>query len=252
MSEFDPFARYYDADFGSHTNDIGYWRELARQADGPVLELMCGTGRVLLPLARAGITVTGVDIAPKLLSIARRRVEQAGLQEHVTLRLADVREDPLGGPFALAFVALNSFMHLLTSDDQLAALRQVHAALTDGGLLAFDLYNPDPRELIRHAGELVYDRTLTLEDGTQAQKFIAQHADAATQLNYVTFFYDELGTDGLVRRSALPFRMRWIYRYELEHLLARAGFDIEVIYGGYDLEEYNTESSHLLAVARKR
>jgi len=90
-----------------------------------------------------------------------------------------------------------------------------------------------------------------LGSGTLVQKFVAQQANLAEQTSYVTFIYDEIGPTGTVRRSALPFTMRWLYRYELEHLLARAGFVLEAVYGSYDLDEYDSASDLLLAVARK-
>jgi hypothetical protein len=80
---------------------------------------------------------------------------------------------------------------------------------------------------------------------------VAQQADLATQTSRVTFIYDELLAEGQVRRRALPFTMRWLYRYELEHLLARAGFALEALYGSYELEDYSGASERMLAVARK-
>ena len=80
---------------------------------------------------------------------------------------------------------------------------------------------------------------------------MAQQADLAEQTSYVTFIYDEIDAEGRVRRSTLPFSMRWLYRYELEHLLARAGFALDGLYGSYELDDYSAESELLLAVARK-
>lgn len=251
MSAFDPFARFYDADYGTFDDDLFFYQELARRAGGRILEPMCGTGRVLLPLARAGLRVTGVDISTALLDRARARLDAAGLLDRVELLRADIREAAPEGPFGLAVVALNSLMHLTETGDQLAALQNVHQALRPAGLLAIDVYNPDPRELTRHNGELVLDKSFTLEDGTQVQKFVAQTSDPATQTSQVTFLYDELGADGHLRRHTLPFTMRWVYRYELEHLLARAGFALEAVYGTYELEDYSSDSPIMLTVARK-
>ena len=250
MNAFDAFARYYDADYGDFSDDLPFYRELARRIGGPVIELMCGSGRVLGPLARTGLTVTGVDVSPELLMAARRNLDRAGGAAHATLAIGDVRAPLPGGPYALAIIALNSLMHLETSDDQLAALRNVHAVLGEGGILALDLFNPDPRELLRHNGELVLDKTFTLANGTPVQKFVAQSVDMAAQIASVTFLYDEL-IDRVVRRTTLAFAMRWLYRYELEHLLARCGFAVEALYGSYDLDDYDSASPLMLTVARK-
>ncbi|GAB4208778.1 MAG: class I SAM-dependent methyltransferase [Roseiflexaceae bacterium] len=251
MSDFDAFARFYDADYGRFDEDVPFYRELARRSGGPVIELMCGTGRLLAPLARAGHRLTGVDIAPALLARARDRLAREGLLAQVELVAGDVRDPLPGGPYALAIIGLNSLMHLEQTDDQLLALRSVAAALRPGGLLALDLFNPDPRELLRHNNELVLDKTFALDDGVTVQKFVTQSVDLARQMIEVTFCYDLLERDGLLRRSLLPFRMRWLYRYELEHLLARVGFALEAVYGSYDLDEYDSASPLLLAVARK-
>jgi SAM-dependent methyltransferase len=216
-----------------------------------VLEVMCGSGRLLLPLAQAGLRLAGVDISGSMLALARERLQAAGVLERVELLEADVRSQVPQGPFGLAIVAVNSFMHLATAADQLAALERIYAALAPGGLLAIDLFNPDPRMLIEQNGALVFDKMFALGSGAIVQKFVAQQANLAEQISYVTFIYDEIDPSGRVRRSVLPFSMRWLYRYEIEHLLARAGFALEAVYGSYELDQYDSGSDLLLVVGRK-
>lgn len=251
MSEFDAFARYYDADYGAIDDDVAFYRELARSCGGRVLEVMCGSGRLLLPLAQAGLRVAGIDISGAMLARARERLRAAGLLDRVELSEGDICGCAPQGPFGLAIVAINSFMHLLTTEQQLAALGQIHDALRPGGTLALDLFNPDAARLAEQNGALALDKQFALAEGARVHKFVAQQADMAAQINHVTFLYDELDADGRVTRCALPFRMRWLYRYELEHLLARAGFALEHVYGSYDLDEYRSDSDLILAVARK-
>ena len=250
MSEYDPIARFYDADHASFNDDVAFYRELARRTGDPVLELMCGSGRLLLPLAQSGRRVLGIDNSQAMLELARERARQAGLEQRISLRYADAREPIAGGPFALAIVGLNSFMHLATPDEQLATLRHIHGALRPGGLLAIDLFNPNPRLIAEYDNELVFDKQFTLPDGTRVQKFVAQQVDAAEQINYVTFLYDEQARDGSIRRHSIQMDMRWVYRFELEHLLARAGFELEHVYGSYELDPFRSDSEVMLAVAR--
>src|SRR6185295_5969342 len=195
MSQFDAFARYYDADFGTFEDDIPFYRELARRCGGPILEPMCGSGRLLAPLARAGYRLAGVDVAPALLALARSRLASSGLLGQAELLEADIRYAAPAGPFSLTIVALNSFMHLATTADQLAALGQIHAALRPDGLLALELFNPDLRALAGYNGELAFDKAIELDDGTRAHKFVAQQADTASQTIYVQFIYDELDAE---------------------------------------------------------
>lgn len=249
MSNYDPFARYYDADFRDYHDDLPLYRELARRTGGPLLELMCGTGRVLLPLAEDGHALTGVDLSPAMLAIARAQLAEAGLVDRVSLIEGDVRDVALPAEhFALAFVAVNSFMHLESVRDQLACLSNVRRALTRRGLLVLDLFSPDPHELLREDSRLVLDRDYQL-DGRHVQKFVAIDSDIAAQLSRVTYIYDETDGDGRLTRRTMCFNLRWLYRFELEHLLARAGFSLRNLYGSYDLDEYGAGSPRLIAVA---
>lgn len=251
MSGYDALARYYDADHAAFDEDVAFYRELARRAGGAVLEAMCGSGRLMLPLARAGRRVVGVDSSAAMLALARERLEAAGLLAAAALHQGDVRDALPPGPFGLAIVALNSFMHLADVPEQLAALANLRAALAPGGLLAIDLFNPAARGLGELDGALVLDRTFTLPDGAHIQKLVAQRADMARQVNHVTFIYDELDDAGGVRRTVQSFAIRWLHRYELEHLLARAGFEVEAVYGSYDLDPFEAASEIMLAVARR-
>lgn len=249
MNTYDPFARYYDADLRDYHEDVPFLREMARRTGGPLLELMCGTGRLLLPLAEAGFAITGVDVSPAMLAIARAHVDEAGLSAQVTLIEGDVRDVALpAGAFNLAFVSVNSFMHLETVRDQLACLSNVRRALQPRGLLILDLFNPCPTEILREDNRLVLDREYEL-DGLHVQKFVAIDSDAAAQLSHITYLYDETDADGRVTRRIMRFTLRWFYRYELEHLLARAGFMLRSAYGSYDLADYDSSSSRLIAVA---
>lgn len=249
MSLYDPFARYYDADFRDFQDDQPFYREMVRRTGGPVLELMCGTGRVLLPLAETGVHVTGIDISPAMLAVAREQAEAAGIAQYVTLLEGDIRTTALPtGAFAFAFVAVNSFMHLETVSDQLAALVTARQALTRKGTLVLDLFNPDPAEILREDNRLVLDREYKL-DGNHVQKFVAIDSDAAEQLSRVTYIYDETAPDGGLTRRTMHFNLRWFYRYEVEHLLMRAGFTLRAVYGSYDLDPYQTGCPRLIVVA---
>jgi SAM-dependent methyltransferase len=251
VSEFDPFARYYDADFAEHDEDVAFYRQMASRTGGPILELMCGTGRLLLPLVREGHSVTGVDVAPAMLARCRANLKREGLEERATLVEADVTQLALDTRFELALIAINSFMHLPDVEAQLVALQQTHAHLTPGALLILDLFNPDPRTLLADERVLLFVKSFELEDGRSVQKYLIQRRDFATQTSHVQFIYDELDDQGRVRREIIPFTMRWLYRYELEHLLARAGFRVEVIYGSYDLDPFESASPQLLVVASR-
>lgn len=248
--DFDRFARFYDADMGGFDEDLPLYRELARRSAGPILDPMCGTGRVIIALAQAGFRAVGMDCSPAMLAVARRKIAAQGLTRRLRVVEGDIRAFELPERFGLVLIPLNSFMHLETSADQLAALAAVRRHLRADGRLVIDLFNPDPRELLSDQGVLIHEHTFSAADGSTVQKYVLRRSDLAAQRQQVEFVYDEIDAQGRVTRHVLPFTMRWLYRFEAEHLLARAGFALEALYGDYDLAPYTGDSPQLLIVAR--
>lgn len=252
MAEFDRFARFYDLDYEPFQDDVALYLGFAERTGGPLLELGCGTGRLLLPLARAGFSITGVDMSPRMLEVAQAKVDAAGLDDQITLVQADMREVNLPQQYRLAFIAINSFMHLVTLEDQLAALRTWRKLLLPGGLLLIDVDNPDPRHLLEADGRLdLQGRWFDPDTGATVLKHMSRTLDAARQLQHVLFIYDEVFPDGQVRRTLAPFQARYLYRYEGELLLNKAGFTPEQVYGSYDLDSYGSDSERMIFVARR-
>jgi SAM-dependent methyltransferase len=251
MDDYDIYARFYDLDFANLDDDLLMIEQFATRCGSPILELACGTGRVLLPLARQGYEVTGVDVSPAMLAIARRQVAATGLDDRVTLVEQDMRHLDLGRRFKLAFVAVNSFMHLPDTDDQLATLCHIRQHLEPGGLLLLDLFNPDLGRLLEPPGQVILDKVMTDPDsGHRLMKYRTQKVDLAQQTIYTTYIIDELDDEGQVRRILFPFSTRYLFRGELELLLRHTGFKIEAIYGSYDLDEFSGDSAKMIAVAR--
>jgi SAM-dependent methyltransferase len=250
VPDFDRFARFYDADMGSFSDDLSLYRELARRSSGPILDAMCGTGRVLLPLAQAGFQAVGLDVAPAMVAALERKIVERRLGERLRVVQGDVRSFELPERFGLILVPLNSFMHLETVADQIAALRAIRRHLRPDGLLVLDLFNPDPRELMADQGVLIHEQTFTSADGHPVQKYVVRRTDWAAQRQSVEFIYDEIAADGRVTRQVMPFVMRWLYRFEVQHLLAYVGMTMDAVYGDYDLEPYSSDSPQLIVVAR--
>lgn len=250
MVNFDAFARFYDADAGTFHDDLVFYAELAQHTGGPVLDAMCGTGRVILPLAEQGHYVAGLDLSPAMVALAQAKAEALGVDQRVHLVQGDIRDFDLAQQFGLVVVPINSFMHLNTVDDQLAALRCLRKHLLPNGLLVLDLFNPTPQDLGSEQNVLVYDRTFSIGEAT-VQKYVVRCTDWAEQRQHVQFIYDEQAADGTLRRHVLPFTMRWLYRFELEHLLIRAGFVLESWFGDYELAPYTNASDQLIAVAHR-
>lgn len=249
---FGTYARFYDLDLGSVDEDLFLLRQFARRSSSPILELGCGTGRALLPLARDGHRVVGVDVSPAMLEIARRKVEAEGLAGRVSLVEQDMRNLDLQERFNLVFAAISSFSHLLTLDEQLATLSRVREHLAPGGTLLLDLFNPDLAHLLEFRGQMTLDKIIYDADGQRLLKFRTETVDLARQVIHVTYVVDRVDDQGHVERTLFPFEMRYLFRYELELLLLHAGFEVEAIYGSYDLDDFDQDSPSMIAVARQR
>ena len=252
IDNFDLYARFYDPDLGDWGADQRMYQQFAARCDSPILELGCGTGRVLIPLARQGYRITGIDASAAMLEQARDKVAEEALVERVTLVEQEMGELDLEERFNLAFAALNSFAHLHTTDDQLAALARIQRHLNPGGLLVLDMFNPDMGRLLDTRGQVVLAKVIT-EPGTgqRTMRFDTEEVDLGRQIIHTTYIVDEIDDQGHVQRTLFRFSLRYVFRYELELLLRHAGFEVEAIYGSYDLDEFSGDSEKMIAVARR-
>ena len=237
--------------------DVEFFVDEALAANGPVLEIGCGTGRVLIPTARAGVSITGLDASPAMLDRCREKVsaEPKSVQQRIELVEADMRDFNLGRTFALATIPFRPFQHLLTVDDQVACLTTIVRHLERDGRLIVDLFNPSIDYLVnRPIGlEVSEGPPTTLPDGRSLERTIKiVNADRFEQVNDIELIYNLTDSSGVTTRSVHAFRMRYLFRYEAEHLLARTGFLVEQLYAGYDRSAYgSTYPGELIFIARK-
>ena len=250
--DYDRFAPFYDLEFAGFDDDLPLYRAFAEHSGGPILELGCGTGRLIVPLAEDGYDITGVDLSPAMLALARVAVGRAGVTERAMLIEDDIRTLAAIGDrrFGLAFSAINSFLHLTTQGEQLAALGAAFAHLDPGGILVLDAFPPHPDILNEYDGRLIHAGTYRdPRTGERFYKLSTTVLDSAEQRMDTVFFYDRLRADGRVERTAAPFTFRYVGRYELQLLLARAGFADITFYGSYDLDPFTAASDRMIAVA---
>lgn len=246
-------ARLYDV--FPFDADVPYYLGLAGEQRGPVLEVASGSGRVLLPLARSGHRLTGLDASPAMLALAREKLQAAGpeVMDRATLIEADMRSFALGETFGLAIIAAKSFAYLLTPAEQLQALRTIASHLQPGGLLALDLHHPRPAWLLEPPGSLRQDLAQDVpEQGvTVLRTETAVSTDLANQIRVIRSAYEIVATDGSVTKRFVEWPYRYIYRFEAEHLLERAGLTVEALYGGYEHEPFTSDSPMMLLLARR-
>lgn len=249
----DPYrdlAHLYDPEHDLITDDIELYRDLATLAGDDVLDLGCGTGRVMSGLLVAGLRVTGVDISDTMLSIANGKFRDEGVQG--TLKRLDMRELDFRNEFNLAISCLDSFGHMLTVGDQESCLAGVHRALRPSGLLAIDVLNATPEVLAARDGALALQARFTLGTGQDVMHFVSWRVEYDRQLIAVDHIYDAVNQDGAIRRRLGSFMLRYFTRFELEKLLTGAGFVVRNVYGDYHRSEFTAGSDRLLIIAEKQ
>jgi SAM-dependent methyltransferase len=247
-------ARLFDA--FPFDSDLPLYMDLARAQGRRVLEVACGSGRVLAPLARAGFAVTGVDVSPHMLAIAREKLDrEPGLDGRTRLIQADMRSFKIEpAEFDLAIVAVKSFAYLRQPADQLDCLRTIGAHLRAGGLLAIDLLHPTPDWIGAEIGvvrddllERVPERGITV-----SRREAVVSTDLARQVRVIRSAYEVIDDAGLVtEKRIVEWPYRWTHRFEAEHLLDRAGLSVEGVYGGYQGEPFTSSSRSMVFLARK-
>ena len=242
-------ARYYDrayAHLRDPSGDLDFYLGLAREAGGPVLELGCGTGRTLLPIAQAGIPCTGLDASPAMLAALHRknppptvRLVQAPMESF------DLQDDR----FALIFSAFRAFQHLVTLEQQLQCLECARRHLAPGGLLAFDVFTPRLDRIAVVEEEEREDARFE-QDGEVVVRHTSVQRDLTQQVMQVCMRYERHRDGSVVGEDRVEFSMRYFFRYELEHLLTRAGFSDVSFLGNFDGRPYSYHAGETICLAR--
>ena len=226
VSEYDAWAPIYDQWAEHMTEDVAHYVSLAREADGPIVELMVGSGRVAIEVVReTGKPVLGIDSSPAMLEIARERSEGLPLE----LRLGDVRELELEEPAALIYVPFRSLLHLRGWHEKRQVFERVARSLRPGGRFAFNAFVFSPSVAARNDG--------TTQD----------HNGIVHTLRYVA-------ADNrieIARDDGATIRLWWATKSEWEGLIDVAGLEVEALYGGFEREPYTDESLEMVWVARK-
>jgi len=244
------FAAYYDLEYAAHAADLEFYVQFALQAGGPILELGCGSGRVLRALADTGLELTGVDTSPSMLAIAeqelgkRARLVQCGMEE------VDECAELVDDHYWMAFSAINTFLHLSDAENQVRTLNGLRRVVVQGGLLLLDLMVPEPQYLAGLDGRLVHEMSATLPDGHRLDKWAVRTHDLATQTIDTNVFFDTTdAVTGAVSRVSDRYLTRYIHQFELEHLLERTGWRLISLYGSYDLSPFTSDSERMIALA---
>jgi len=222
-----------------------FYRALARRQKGSVLELACGTGQLLIPIADLGFRSVGLDLHPAMLSAARGRAQTANAD--VTLIEGDMRSFSLDERFSLVFIARNSLLHLHSRDDFAQFFGTVRKHLESGGLFAFDIFNPNVSILARETEKRELVTRVEYPGRGMLTVETTMDYDAQSQVNRATWFVSsDVDADVLVA----PLHLRSIFPEELTYMLDYFGFTLEARYGDFLSAEFRSSSRQQVCLCR--
>jgi SAM-dependent methyltransferase len=233
MTLYDRIARIYDPWSRSVTEDVGFYVDQALASGGPVVELAVGTGRIAGPIAEAGIAVIGIDSSPEMLSVARAAAEVAGVADLVDLRVGDLRDPPVAERVPLVICPFRSLLHMETEDEKLRALDAAKKLLEPRGRFVFDVFAPSRDDIEETHG-------LWLEREPAIYELAVWDENTRTLALTVR-------SDGV----SATFALHWLSAPEWQQLLDRAGFEVEALYGWFDLRPFRGDED-MVFVCRRR
>jgi ubiquinone/menaquinone biosynthesis C-methylase UbiE len=227
MDVYAGFAEVYEQWSSPMTEDVGHYVALAKEADGPVVELAVGTARVAIPVSQAiGRRVIGIDVSPSMLEKGRAAVQASGAD--VELREGDMRELSLEEPAALIYIPFRSLLHVPTWADRRRVFERVAASLQPGGRFAWNAF--------------VFSHTIAAAiDGTRREEPVPHTLRYVPAENRVDITLDTGATTSLW----------WATKNEWLGLIDSAGLEVEALYGGFDRQPFDEESLEYVWVTRK-
>jgi SAM-dependent methyltransferase len=256
-TEADALARLYDLDLAEDPGDLELYRALARRTGDPILELGVGSGRVARALTADGHRVVGVDNDPGMLARARTRSGGASggslsLVEGDLVDAPEIEAVVSGGPYALAFVALNSILLLASAERQRGAFHAMARLLGPGGLAVVDAWQPSPHDLVAFDGRLSLEWLRTdPSTGRAVTKTVAAWFDPATRLVTLTTIFEEGLAGEPARRWTRSDALRLVTVDELASYALTAGLEVEQLAGDHDLGPLEPDSERVVLIARK-
>jgi SAM-dependent methyltransferase len=252
--EDERMAQLYD--LFTFDGDLPLYLDLAATHGRRVLEVACGSGRVLVPLVQAGCDVVGVDASPHMLALSRAKLaaRPEAAPGRAELVQADMRDFRLPRhDFDVAFIAVKSMAYLTERADQLKTLRSVAMHLRPGGVFAIDFMHPRRDWIGMPVGSMRDDLLQHIPERgfTVSRVESVVSTDEARQIRIIRSVYERIDDCGAVlEKRFVEWPYRWTYRFEAEHLLERAGFEITALYGGYQREPFTSDSATMLFECR--
>lgn len=239
-------AFFYDISSTWLEGEEDFYRNEALKAGSPVLELGCGTGRITLPIACAGVEIAGLDFSNDMLKIAREKASRLDNESRDRIRLVqgDMRSFNLNKKFRLIIIPFRAFLHLMTGEEQRQALQCVHRHLEDDGKLIFNIFDPKLEFIVSHLGpagscQVKMGEFSHPDSGNRVIMWSVREFYPESQTLKEERIFEEINEEGrAISRIHGPFKLRWIYRFEMEYLLELCRFKVESLFGGFRGEPF--------------
>ena len=252
-NSFETVARYYDEAYGAkdELQDLAMFQEFAQRYGGPILEIGCGTGRVLVPIAQMGVEIDGIDLSKPMLSVLRKKLTAHRLESR--LEQADMRSFDLGRRYRLVTIPFRAMQHMITAEDKLSALKRAKDHLGPDGRLIFDVAFPNYEALTSGFGKEYLDAEWSSqsEGGMTVRMFFRRDGYRKTdQVMLGTLLFRIYENDRVLREERQTLEMHFYSLPELEGYFAAAGLAIEQRYGSYDLKPLDENASQMVFVLK--
>jgi SAM-dependent methyltransferase len=252
-------AKHYDGAYAAKQDlvDLPFYLELAEQTAGPILEVACGTGRVLLPIARKGIDIHGVDNSRPMLKILENSLarEPREVRKRVTLHEGDMRDFRLGAKYPLVIIPFRPMQHMHTVADQVSALTTAALHLSDMGVLAFDVFYPKFDVITSRMGEEVLEFEWSPNPDSPEivrRYFRKDSVDKILQIFYFTFIYRTLRAGELILEETEAFQLSYFTYPHLRALFLLAGLEPVAEYGSFAKAPLDNKSEQMIFLLHKR
>ena len=252
------FAKLYDGLFDNFTEDIEFYTNLAKDINTPVLDLCCGTGRLTLPLAKAGHKVVAVDSQQDMLNIIQDKMkkENQEVRNNIQIVKKDIRKLKLSvhHEFELILLSFNSFVHLLTQEDQLIALRNIRKYMGNKGLFVIDVNFPNVERMLGEDGKIKFFYNVSDILKKTIIEYYSSKYNFPNQTEEVSSIIEELSPDGTVKKFLTNDTLCFVFPREMKLLLELAAFDLIDVLCSYEGEKFNYKDNveFLIYLARPK
>ena len=233
----------YDACTAHKIDDIPFYEHWAKQTNGPILELACGTGRIAKHLIESGFNYTGLDLSSVFIDYCRSNFPNG------KFTTGDMCDFNLGQKFDLIFIPFNSFLHLYKEDEMTQCLKSIQNHLSDNGKFLLDIFVPNPEFLYRDPDKKYEEMTIIQPNGGECTVWQKNQYKEETEINHIHWFFNRGNSEPM---DEYDFDMRMIYPDTMDRVLSDSDFTIEEKWGDYDGEPFNETSLLQLYICSKR